>query len=85
MVRLRPLQCGEAYYSVHATNNLECDKPFWGRMRIFHSIKSIAYGLRPKTGPQVVVLRPQLPRKDAAVSDTGEGEVVLTSAMEKAS
>jgi len=25
--RLRPLQCGEAYYSVCATNNLECDKP----------------------------------------------------------
>jgi hypothetical protein len=26
--RLRPLQCGEAYYSVFATNNTTCDEPF---------------------------------------------------------
>jgi hypothetical protein len=25
--RLRPLQCGEAYYSVYATNNPESDEP----------------------------------------------------------
>src|SRR5687768_12942405 len=67
--RFRPLQCGEAYYSVYATNNLSCDEPFEASHEKRISLFSSTWKICPIFGPQNVVLRPHMTQKEAALSD----------------